>query len=58
MQLYEMTVRELQTLLNNRQISAAEITDSVFGRINDVEECGHTRCSCSYPACPLSLRSN
>lgn len=38
MQLYEMTVRELQTLLNNRQISVAEITDSVFGRINDVEE--------------------
>ncbi|MTI80133.1 MAG: Asp-tRNA(Asn)/Glu-tRNA(Gln) amidotransferase subunit GatA [Firmicutes bacterium] len=38
MSLYQKTAHELHQLLINKEVSAEEITNSVFNRINDVEE--------------------
>ena len=38
MDLYNFTVHELHELLKKREVSAREITESVFTRINEVEE--------------------
>ncbi|MEQ8236438.1 MAG: Asp-tRNA(Asn)/Glu-tRNA(Gln) amidotransferase subunit GatA [Syntrophomonadaceae bacterium] len=38
MELFELTLHELQAKLNRREISALEIVDSIFKRIADVED--------------------
>ncbi|MGN0601330.1 MAG: Asp-tRNA(Asn)/Glu-tRNA(Gln) amidotransferase subunit GatA [Oscillospiraceae bacterium] len=38
MELYEKTASELSSMLKNKEISSVELTESVFSRINDVDE--------------------
>ena len=37
MEYYDITIHEAQALLESREISAAELTESVLGRIDQVE---------------------
>jgi len=41
MELYQLTIHELQEKIRKREITAAQIIQSVFGRINAVEEKVH-----------------